>query len=236
MDLLPKNHDQFRQTDYWDSFFKKRGRKAFEWYGEYAELCGVLHKYIKIKDQILMVGCGNSTLSADLFDVGYKDLVSIDLSSVVIKQMKQQHERPRPGLEFKEMDVTKMDFENDKFSCVLDKGTLDAMFTNDSEDVKKKIDEMFTEIGRVLRFGGRYICISLLQPHILDYIVKWFNGSGWPVRILRCKEAEENKSPEERIFPVFAVVATKFKKMPNMPTVSQLNKNNELFWATAYLT
>ena len=78
---------------------------------------------------------------------------------------------------------------------------------------------LMQEISRVLRFGGRYICISLLQPHILDYIVKWFNGNGWPVRILRCKEAEENKSPEERIFPVFAVVATKFKKMPNMPTV-----------------
>ena len=144
MDLLPKNHEQFRQTDYWDSFFKKRGRKAFEWYGEYAELCGVLHKYIKLKDQILMVGCGNSTLSADLFDVGYKDLVSIDLSSVVVKQMKQQHEKVRPELLFKEMDVTKMDFEEDRFSCVVDKGTLDAMFTNDTEEVKTKIDQMFT--------------------------------------------------------------------------------------------
>ena len=151
MDLLPKNHEQFRQTDYWDSFFKKRGRKAFEWYGEYTELCGMLHKYIKIKDQILMVGCGNSTLSADLFDVGYHDLVSIDLSSVVIKQMKQQHERVRPGLVFQEMDVTQMEFEDGKFSCVLDKGTLDAMFTSDSEEVKDKVNEMFSVgfIGKV---------------------------------------------------------------------------------------
>jgi len=41
-------------------------------YGEYAELCGLIHKYIKPKDMILMVGCGNSTLSADLYDVGYR--------------------------------------------------------------------------------------------------------------------------------------------------------------------
>jgi hypothetical protein len=41
-------------------------------YGEYPELCGLLHKYIKPKDVILMVGCGNSTLSADLYDVGYR--------------------------------------------------------------------------------------------------------------------------------------------------------------------
>ena len=50
MDLLPKNHQEFRQKEYWDSFFKKRGKKAFEWYGEYGELCGILHKYIKTKD------------------------------------------------------------------------------------------------------------------------------------------------------------------------------------------
>jgi hypothetical protein len=41
-------------------------------YGEYPELCGHIHKYIKPKDMILMVGCGNSTLSADLYDVGYR--------------------------------------------------------------------------------------------------------------------------------------------------------------------
>ena len=44
MNLLPKSHDQFRQSEYWDGFFKKRGRRAFEWYGEYSELCGVLHR------------------------------------------------------------------------------------------------------------------------------------------------------------------------------------------------
>lgn len=41
-------------------------------YGEYPELCGHLHKYIKPKDDVLNVGCGNSKLSMDLYDVGYK--------------------------------------------------------------------------------------------------------------------------------------------------------------------
>lgn len=40
-------------------------------YGEYAELCGYFHKYVKMKDNILVVGCGNSSLSSDLYDVGY---------------------------------------------------------------------------------------------------------------------------------------------------------------------
>lgn len=41
-------------------------------YGEYPELCGQLHKYIKPKDEILMVGCGNSKLSTDMYDLGFK--------------------------------------------------------------------------------------------------------------------------------------------------------------------
>lgn len=41
-------------------------------YGEYAELCGLLHKYVRPQDNILVAGCGNSTLSADMYKVGYK--------------------------------------------------------------------------------------------------------------------------------------------------------------------
>jgi hypothetical protein len=56
MNLLPKDHKQFQQKEYWDSFFKRRGKAAFEWYGEYNELCGILHKYIKIRyDDVLQI-------------------------------------------------------------------------------------------------------------------------------------------------------------------------------------
>ena len=72
------------------------------------------------------------------------------------------------------------------------------------------------KVDRTLRLGGRYVCISLLQPHILEFVVDSFaRDRGWPVRIVRCKEAEEGRPPEDRTFPVFAVVATKFKRMEN---------------------
>ena len=47
---------------------------------------------------------------------------------------------------------------------------------------------------------------------------------GWPVRIVRCKEAEEGRPPEDRTFPVFAVVATKFKRMENAIPVRNINR------------
>ena len=74
-------------------------------YGEYATLCGILHKYIKQKDNTLIIGCGNSKLSADLYDVGYKQTLSIDISEVAIKQMKDANKRQRPDLKFVKMDM-----------------------------------------------------------------------------------------------------------------------------------
>lgn len=52
-------------------------------YGEYVELCSTINKYMKVTDNILNIGCGNSKLSADLYDGGYKwvSLVVIYLSS-----------------------------------------------------------------------------------------------------------------------------------------------------------
>ena len=57
---------------------------------------------------------------------------------------------------------------------MLDKGTLDALFTDNSASTLVNIDKMFFEISRVLRVGGRYVCVSLGQEHILDKVVKHF--------------------------------------------------------------
>lgn len=54
MSLLPRTAEEFSSADYWERFFRKRGEKAFEWYGDYNSLCGVLHKYIKPRDKVNM--------------------------------------------------------------------------------------------------------------------------------------------------------------------------------------
>ena len=35
-------------------------------------------------DSILMIGCGNSKLSQQMFDAGYKNIINIDISLSVI--------------------------------------------------------------------------------------------------------------------------------------------------------
>lgn len=221
MNLLPQSHREFHSPEYWDKFFIKRGSKAFEWYGEYPELCGVLHKYIKTKDKLLVVGCGNSVISENLYDVGYHGIVNIDISDVVIRQMIDKNQSKRPDMKFLKRDVKKMDFEDGEFGVVFDKGTLDALMVDDSDAIVAEINAMFSEINRVLKQGGRYIIITLLQDQILKRVLSYFPEMGWPIRIhLINTETSENK---EFHMPVFAVVLTKFKKLPNMKQILEVS-------------
>ena len=76
-------------------------------YGEYPVLCEVLHKYVKTQDRILVAGCGNSSLSADMYDVGYKHIINVDISDVVIKQMIEKNKH-RENMVFTKMDMTQV--------------------------------------------------------------------------------------------------------------------------------
>ncbi|KMQ96795.1 methyltransferase-like protein 13 isoform x3 protein [Lasius niger] len=225
MNLLPKTHEEFSHADYWNTFFKKRGKKVFEWYGEYPELCEILLKYIKIKDDILIVGCGNSTLSMSLYDVGYRNIINIDISHIVIKQMRDINNSTRPNLVYEHMDATKMTYPDEKFSVILDKGTLDALMPDAKETTISTIDKYFKEITRVLRNGGRYICISLLQEHILRKLLSYFPASGFMFRISRCHEAESKARLEEgSLVPIFVIIATKFIRLSQTVCCNESSK------------
>ncbi|XP_068150384.1 LOW QUALITY PROTEIN: eEF1A lysine and N-terminal methyltransferase homolog [Drosophila tropicalis] len=218
MNLLPKTREEFAQTDYWNEFFKKRGEKAFEWYGEYLELCDQIHKYIKPVDKILMLGCGNSKLSMDMYDTGFRDITNIDISPVAVKKMLELNARTRPDMKFIQMDATAMSFPDEHFSVALDKGTLDALFVDDAEETKELVNKYFKEILRTMRNGGRYVCISLLQEHILNYLLQYLPTHNCMLRIVHCLGVEqsnkEKNSDDALSLPVFVVVATKFKSLP----------------------
>ncbi|XP_054567420.1 eEF1A lysine and N-terminal methyltransferase isoform X2 [Eptesicus fuscus] len=151
MNLLPKSSKEFGSVDYWEKFFQQRGKKAFEWYGTYLELCGVLHKYMKPREKV-----------------------------------------------------------------VLDKGTLDAVLTDEEEKTLQQVDRMLAEVGRVLQVGGRYLCISLAQAHVLKKAVGHFSREGWMVRVHQVASSQDQVLEAEPRFPlpVFAFIMTKFRPIP----------------------
>ena len=70
--------------------------------------------------------------------------------------------------------VVQMSYGDGEYSVVLDKGTLDAIMTDGGEQTTSTVNRMFREIGRVLKIGGRYVCVSLAQDHILRKVVQYF--------------------------------------------------------------
>lgn len=69
----------------------------------------VIHRYIKPQDTLLMVGCGNSRLSEDLYDLSYHNIKNIDISDQVIRHMTERNESRRPDMMFTKMDATQVD-------------------------------------------------------------------------------------------------------------------------------
>ena len=63
---------------------------------------------MKPADNVLVVGCGNSQLSGDLYDVGYRNISNIDISDVVIRQMTEKNAKKRPDMKFLKMDITQV--------------------------------------------------------------------------------------------------------------------------------
>jgi EEF1A lysine methyltransferase 4 len=78
-----------------------------------------------------MVGCGNSKLSDQMYQNGYKNIVNIDISPSVIDQMKEKF----PYMVWEVMDATKMSYKDGEFDVILDKGTLDALISGKNYDI-----------------------------------------------------------------------------------------------------
>lgn len=211
MSLLPRTAEEFSSADYWERFFRKRGEKAFEWYGDYNSLCGVLHKYIKPKDKVLVVGCGNSELSEQLYDVGYRHLTNIDISETVVSHMNQRNAQRRPDLIFEQVDATQTGYENGSYQAALDKGTLDAMA---SEEEGALAGRMLAEVARVLTVGGRYVCVTLAQEHVIKLAVEHFSNAGWAIRIHCLSQQSQDSDSSSFALPVFVLVCTKFRQPP----------------------
>ncbi len=232
-ELLPKSKSHFSREEYWNKFFRYR-KDSFEWYAEYEELKHVLNRYIKQNDSILVIGCGNSSLSADLYDSGFKDNTSIDISAIVVNQMIDKYNKngERNGLKFQSMDVFDLKFSDNCFNVVLDKGTLDAIASDDSNQSISNINKMFEQIDRVIKTYGRYLCVSLLQSHILKELLNWFTTNGnWFIRIQRCNRAEDltqlRTSEDSLVLPVFLVICTKLQTLQSID--NSLKQNQTLF-------
>ena len=80
----------------------------------------------------IMLGCGNSMLSEDVYNDGYRNIVNIDFSSIVINNMKRKCQR-LVDMDWIVMDITNMSFAPCSFDVVVEKATLDALLVEEKD-------------------------------------------------------------------------------------------------------
>ena len=71
---------------YWDKRYAENDGSMFDWLEDYQSLQPLIKDLIPDKtSKIIIIGCGNAPLSEDMYDDGYKNILNVDISSVVIK-------------------------------------------------------------------------------------------------------------------------------------------------------
>ncbi|XP_044290576.1 EEF1A lysine methyltransferase 4 [Varanus komodoensis] len=167
---LPDSNARYRERSFWESRYRDEGADPTEWFGGLECFREQLETALNPGDRILVLGCGTSALSYDLFQLGYADVTSIDYSGTCISSMQSCYAHC-PGLHWAVMDARTLNFVDGSFDVILEKGTLDSMMVeekdpwNVSQEARMLLDQVLTEVSRVLRPGGRFISITFAQPH-----------------------------------------------------------------------
>lgn len=161
---IPKDNSLYKDKEYWNGRFSKED--SYDWLSSFDGYKDLLLKYLPsdLLIKILIVGCGNSDLSASLYDIGYTNITNIDYSEVVIEKM----QRIYPKMTWICMDMKDMQFPG-QFDVIIDKCAMDALLVtqrdpwNPEDEIRKEIDSYLSGVSKFC--STLYLQLSFGQPH-----------------------------------------------------------------------
>ena len=114
---------------------------------------------------VLELGCGTSSLAAQLHTDGWSDVLAVDLSRTAVEAARARY--TAPGLRFAVADARDLSpvIADGSVAAILDKGTLDAICCGDGFDYEAR--RVSTSLTRGLRDDGVWCCVSLMPPEVV---------------------------------------------------------------------
>ncbi|KAI4344722.1 hypothetical protein L6164_011916 [Bauhinia variegata] len=177
---------------YWDDRYSNEPG-PFDWYQKYQSLAPIINHYDPRNHRILVVGCGNSAFSEGMVDDGYRDVVNVDISSVVVESMQNKY-KDRSELKYMKMDVRDMSaFESESFGAVIDKGTLDSILVMWGES-RQNANLMLEEVWRVLKDKGVYILVTYGAPLYRLRLLR--ESSAWTIKLHVIEKLASDEKPD----------------------------------------
>lgn len=170
---------EYSRPEFWNDRFRESPH-AFDWYVTWKELRKFLLILAHPEDcpSVLMVGCGSSTLSADMGKVGY-DVTNIDIADAALGQMKE-----KTGQDCVQMDAAKCAFREKSFDLVLDKGTFDALACAQESQLP---DQIVTEMGRMAKTTVVIITHGRPEMRQARFEAALAASGPWRCRALKCE-------------------------------------------------
>eukprot|EP00903_Cladosiphon_okamuranus_P016669 g15371.t1 len=167
-DAVPSKAASYGENAFWDERYAA-DEEVVEWYHPWANLAPTLTQYMDEQDEVLVCGCGNSEMSVDMYDDGFRSIVNADVSRVAIYQMTETY-KAYP-MEWKSVDLTREEFPEQKFDVALDKACLDSIAC--SPHGTPKVENYLQQMDRLLQPEGAFICVSFAPPEerleLLEY-------------------------------------------------------------------
>eukprot|EP00999_Lentomonas_sp_LEN2_P000228 NODE_1223_length_947_cov_98.546341_g1177_i0.p1 GENE.NODE_1223_length_947_cov_98.546341_g1177_i0~~NODE_1223_length_947_cov_98.546341_g1177_i0.p1 ORF type:complete len:230 (+),score=40.37 NODE_1223_length_947_cov_98.546341_g1177_i0:133-822(+) len=151
---------EYGKPEYWDERYRANDT-TFDWYVSFEALKDIVLPLSKPESRILILGSGNSRLSAQLYEAGYQNITNVDISEVCTNQMKQRY-KDMDKMEWVRMDATKMDFPDATYDLVIDKGTADSILCGSNSF--HCVYQMNKHVSRILKRGGHFVVVSYGQP------------------------------------------------------------------------
>ena len=171
---------QFGDDSFWEKRYASNGQ-TFEWFVSLKECVdqspmfkGLLESR-KPNARVLEIGCGTSELCENLWDMGFRNLTAIDNQNEAIQVCKKRQGAERK-INYVVSDMTNMvDFEENSFDMIIDKGALDALVCrgDDNDDLEKCGAEMW----RILTASQTsLLCVLSNAPltEVVDGLKSWF--------------------------------------------------------------
>jgi len=159
---LYKEH--FGKEIYWKERYEKQ-QQLFEWYHPFKHLRDIITQYSADykTSKVLYAGCGTSKVPEDLYNLGFRNIVSIDSSKDCVEFMRKQYNDTLPKtFLFLQMNVKDMHFGDGIFNYVIDKGMLDSLASGYQST--EQIGRYIKEVLRVLDEHGIFFCMSFRPP------------------------------------------------------------------------
>lgn len=174
LDLALKAQQNYYELEYWNQRYEK-DPADFEWYVSFERLAKPLESILTQVHDVLHIGCGSSTLGYDILQYGVSSVTNVDFSPIIIQRMIDKYSK-YDKLKWDVCDITKFPYRKNSFDLVIDKGTIDSLMCSDF--APRLMITTFTEICRVLRPKGYFVCISngsepLRRSYFEDHTLNW---------------------------------------------------------------